>query len=289
MGSISVISGAGSMARRVRGPAICIVAVLAATAAVLPSAGPARAGASPVPRSAAAHRRTASVVTNQDWPAYLFSAQHPSATTGPATITLGNAGNLKAAWKFRELPATGHHQPQGGFSASPTVAGGMVFIGTQTGDFYALRELTGQLLWKHTIDYEQVGNNGNCNNARGIVGTATAAADPQTGNPTVYVPGARYLYAFDAATGCGTGSPSSVPQEARASWALTTTMHLRRSSAGASTRACPQAATSHSCAAVSSPSASTPAASSIASGPIQPVRSAPACGAARRRPTPGYR
>jgi len=56
-------------------------------------------------------------------------------------------------------------------------------------------------VWQTTLDYQQVGNNGNCNNARGIAGTATVAPDPQTGNLTVYVPGARYLYALDAATG----------------------------------------------------------------------------------------
>jgi outer membrane protein assembly factor BamB len=176
------------------------VAVLATVAALIPSAGPARAGASAVLRPAAVHQRLAPVVTNQDWPAYLFSSHHPSATTGPAAITLGNAGSLTAAWKFQEQPPTGN-QPPGGFSASPTVAGGMVFIGSQTGDLYALQESTGQVVWQRTLDYEQVGNNGNCKNARGIVGTATVAADPQTGKPTVYVPGARYLYALDAATG----------------------------------------------------------------------------------------
>jgi polyvinyl alcohol dehydrogenase (cytochrome) len=77
----------------------------------------------------------------------------------------------------------------------------MVFIGSQTGDFYALQESTGQIVWQATLDYEQVGNNGNCGNARGIVGTATVAPDPQTGNLTVYVAGARRLYALDAATG----------------------------------------------------------------------------------------
>src|SRR5262252_3964182 len=176
------------------------VAVLAAAAALMAPAGPARAGARAVPRPAAVHQRLAPVVTNQDWPAYLFSSHHPSATTGPAAITLGNAGSLQAAWKFQEQPPTGN-QPPGGFSASPTVADGMVFIGSQTGDLYALRESTGHVVWQRTLDYEQVGNNGNCKNARGIVGTATVAADPQTGKPTVYVPGARYLYALDAATG----------------------------------------------------------------------------------------
>ena len=149
---------------------------------------------------ATAHQHLASAVTNQDWPAYLFSSHHPSATTGPATITQGNAGTLTAAWMFQEQPPTGN-QPPGGFSASPTVSDGMVFIGSQTGDFYALQESTGKVVWTRTLDYEQVGNNGNCKNVRGIVGTATVAADPQTGKPTVYVPGARYLYALDAATG----------------------------------------------------------------------------------------
>jgi outer membrane protein assembly factor BamB len=176
------------------------VAVLATVAALIPSAGPARAGAGAAPRPAAVPQRLARAVASQDWPAYLFSSHHPSATTGPATITLGNAGSLTAAWKFQEQPPTGN-QPPGGFSASPTVADGMVFIGSQTGDLYALQESTGQLVWKRTLDYEQPGNNGNCKNARGIVGTATVAADPQTGKPTVYVPGARYLYALDAATG----------------------------------------------------------------------------------------
>jgi outer membrane protein assembly factor BamB len=92
-------------------------------------------------------------------------------------------------------------QPPGGFSASPIVADGLVFIGSQTGDFYALNESTGQLAWERTLDYEQVGNNGNCKFARGIVGTATVAADPLTGSLTVYAAGARYLYAMDAATG----------------------------------------------------------------------------------------
>ena len=80
------------MARHARGSAVCGAAVLAIVAAILPSAGPARAGASVVPQSAAARGRQAQVVTDQDWPAYLFSARHPSATAGPATIKLAMPG-----------------------------------------------------------------------------------------------------------------------------------------------------------------------------------------------------
>jgi outer membrane protein assembly factor BamB len=138
--------------------------------------------------------------TSQDWPAYLFAARHRSATSGPTTITPDNAGRLRAVWAFRAKPSTGN-QPPGGFSASPTVAAGKIFIGSETGDFYALRKSTGRVLWHRVLDHEAVGNNGNCKNAHGITGTATVAADPRTGRATVYVPGARYLYALDAATG----------------------------------------------------------------------------------------
>jgi outer membrane protein assembly factor BamB len=173
-----------------------------AIAAAIPAAGagPGPAGASAARRPAAAHPDVNRVVSRQDWPAYLFAARHRSATSGPATITPANAGRLRAVWTFHEKPSAGN-QPPGGFSASPTVAGGRVFAGSETGVFYALRESTGQVIWRRTLDHEAVGNNGACKNTHGITGTATVAADPRTGRATVYVPGARYLYALDAATG----------------------------------------------------------------------------------------
>lgn len=158
------------------------------------------AAAAPAGRLAA-RGATAPGITNLDWPAYLYSVKHRSVTAGPTTITPANAGALAPAWVFTEQPPTRTDQPAGGFSASPTVADGMVFIGSQTGDFYALNETTGQVVWKRTLDYEKVGHNGNCKNVRGIVGTATVAPAPRTGALTVYVAGARHLYALDAATG----------------------------------------------------------------------------------------
>ena len=174
-------------------------AVLGCAAAIPTAAAQERAGAS-APRPAAARPAVNRVATSQDWPAYLFAARHRSATSGPTTITPDNAGRLRAVWAFQAKPSTGN-QPPGGFSASPTVAAGKVFIGSETGVFYALRKSTGRVLWHRVLDHEAVGNNGSCLNAHGITGTATVAADPRTGRATVYVPGARYLYALDAATG----------------------------------------------------------------------------------------
>src|SRR5215472_16407795 len=88
--------------------------VIAAVAAIVPSAGPARAGAAGLARHATAHRPLRWFATSLDWPAYLLGARHTSATTGPAAITPGNAGSLKAAWMFQEQPPTGILQPQGG-------------------------------------------------------------------------------------------------------------------------------------------------------------------------------
>jgi len=200
---LRAISAACQMARaaRLRSRSLVLGVALPATIfSLLQPAARTAGGASAVSHPADVHIAPVTI-TSQDWPAYLFSAGHPSATAGPTAVTVDNAGSLRAAWTFREQPPTGPGQPQGGFSASPTVADGMVFIGSQTGDFYALRESTGHVVWKRTLDYEVVGNNGNCKNVRGIVGTATVAADPRTGNPTVYVAGARDLYALDAATG----------------------------------------------------------------------------------------
>src|SRR5262249_5657326 len=198
--SLPIGSGTAPLARRAGRHFIFWVAAIAATVSILPWAAPAIAGGSAAAQPGAAHQ-IAAVVTKLDWPAYLFGARHPSATAGPSAITVRNAGSLTVAWRFREQPPTGPGQPPGGFSASPVVADGMVFIGSQTGDFYALRESTGKIGWKRTLDYEVVGHNGNCANVRGIVGTATVAADPHTSTPTVYAAGARYLYALNAATG----------------------------------------------------------------------------------------
>jgi outer membrane protein assembly factor BamB len=193
-GRASLACGAGRLY-------VCCVVVLATMMSILPGAAWARAGGSTGRQPGGAHASRAAVATKLDWPAYLFGAGHPSATAGPRAITVENAGRLTEAWRFRQRPPTGRGQPQGGFSASPVVAGGMVFIGSQTGDFYALRESTGQVVWRRRLDYEVVGHNGNCKNVRGIVATATVAGDPLTGAPTVYAAGARYLYAMDAVTG----------------------------------------------------------------------------------------
>jgi outer membrane protein assembly factor BamB len=93
--------------------------------------------------------------------------------------------------------------------ASPTVVAGHVYIGAESGGFYVLDESTGAMVWSRQLDTTP---GGPCP-VRGISSTAAVVPDPVTGISTVYVSGARYLYALNAATGAVAwkteiGSPS---------------------------------------------------------------------------------
>jgi polyvinyl alcohol dehydrogenase (cytochrome) len=78
------------------------------------------------------------------------------------------------------------------------VVNGVVYIGADTGVFYALDEATGAVLWQQFLGFVPAKTCG----ARGIASTATLALDPVSGALTVYVAGGDgYLYALSAATG----------------------------------------------------------------------------------------
>ena len=158
--------------KRSRLPLLAVLAVLAATPPAI--AGPAT-----------------------DWPAYLNNARHSSKSASTA-ITPANAGTLTKAWSFTSPGPTMTGQPGKAFVASPIVSGGRVFIGSNTGVFYALQQSTGAVAWSRFLGFSP---RHTCN-ARGIASTATVAVDPVTERPTVYVSsGDGYLFALDAATG----------------------------------------------------------------------------------------
>jgi outer membrane protein assembly factor BamB len=85
--------------------------------------------------------------------------------------------------------------------ASPAVSAGRVFIGADTGMFYALDEATGAELRSKDLGAQPALT---CP-PRGITSSATVAADPsplRSGIQTVYVAGGDgYLHALDASTG----------------------------------------------------------------------------------------
>jgi len=129
-----------------------------------------------------------------NWRQYLQGPQHSSVSLATA-FTPSNAASASQVWHWQPPAVTGKPPPR--LEASPTVAAGRVYIGAESGGFYALSEATGAVVWSRQLDTEP---NVSCP-ARGITSTAAVQPDPVTGTSTVYVSGARYLYARNAATG----------------------------------------------------------------------------------------
>ncbi len=148
---------------------------------------------------AAAAAGSASGTTFVNWPAYLFGPGHSSFSRNAVAITPANSGSLVTAWTWKPPAPTLTGQPAPTLAASPTVYNGVIYIGTNSGVFFAIRESTGAVIWQRFVAFVPKLT---CNSAKGFTGTATVAPDPVTLRPTVYVGAADgYLYALDAATG----------------------------------------------------------------------------------------
>jgi outer membrane protein assembly factor BamB len=141
-----------------------------------------------------------SMAQTSDWPAYLQGPEHPSYNQFATAITPANASSLVQNWVFSDRPPTKQGQPGVGFNASPTVYNGVVYIGSLTGQFYALNESTGHVLWHRLLGYTT--GKGCSTGQLGISSTAAVATDSVSGKLTIYVGGGNgYLYALDASTG----------------------------------------------------------------------------------------
>ena len=92
-----------------------------------------------------------SAAETSDWPAYLQGPQHSSYNQLATAITPANASALVQNWSFSDRPPMQTGQPGVGFNASPTVLGGVIYIGSNTGQFYAINESTGRVLWHRLI------------------------------------------------------------------------------------------------------------------------------------------
>jgi polyvinyl alcohol dehydrogenase (cytochrome) len=134
-----------------------------------------------------------------NWPAYLFGNEHSSFNAAATAITPANAASLKVYWKWKPAPPTMVGQPSAGLFASPVVVNGRVYIGANTGWFYALDLATKTVVWSKFIGFVAHHTCGK----RGITSTATVVPDPsRAGQLTVYVAGGDgYLYALRASDG----------------------------------------------------------------------------------------
>jgi outer membrane protein assembly factor BamB len=135
----------------------------------------------------------ASAQGSGDWPGYLFDPGHSSYNADATAITTGNLANLKPVWQWFESQALHNRELYG----SPTVVNGVVYIGSLSGNFYAISESTHAVLWSRFLGVSPAST---CGSA-GITSTAAVANDPTTGQ-TVYVNAPDgHLYALNAANG----------------------------------------------------------------------------------------
>jgi outer membrane protein assembly factor BamB len=140
-----------------------------------------------------------SLAQSSDWPGYLFDNGHSSHNALATAITPANASTLVEDWSFIDPQPTFQGQPPASLYSSPTVVNGVVYIGSNTGMFYALDEATGAVLWQQLLGFTTPLS---CDRGQGVISTATVATDPVSGTLAVYVGGGDgYLYALDAATG----------------------------------------------------------------------------------------
>ena len=155
-----------------------------------------------------------------DWHQFLHGPEHGSLSLATA-FTPANARSVRRVWHWQPPAAAG--KPAPALEASPTVVAGRVYLGAESGVFYALTEATGKVVWSRQLGIRPAGN---CR-PLGITATAAVLRDPVTGANTVYVSGARYLYALNAGTGAVVwrteiGPPSASDPDAYYNWSSPT-------------------------------------------------------------------
>jgi outer membrane protein assembly factor BamB len=152
-----------------------------------------------------------------DWPTYGHDAQHTF--HGRTTLTTAAVKKLKVAWFFPTGDAV---------TATPTVVGGTIYVGSWDGNFYALNYETGALRWKHQLSAQNAVTPFPGQHPRAVTsdgGLITSSAWYQVGDATrpdlVIFGGGYTLYALNAATGAlywrhdYTGQPGKPPNPNR--------------------------------------------------------------------------
>ncbi|HLI73118.1 MAG TPA: PQQ-binding-like beta-propeller repeat protein [Acidimicrobiales bacterium] len=132
-----------------------------------------------------------------DWTGYGHDALH--SFHGRTTLTERTVTKLKKAWYF----------PTGdSVTASPTVVGGTVYVGSWDDNFYAIDLATGKLDWKYALSRQDAvtpypGEKPRDISSDGGLVTSSAWYEPKSGHrPDLVIFGGGYtLYALDAHSG----------------------------------------------------------------------------------------
>ncbi|HEX9712559.1 MAG TPA: PQQ-binding-like beta-propeller repeat protein [Actinomycetota bacterium] len=126
-----------------------------------------------------------------DWPTYGHDLSNTRSQPNEDTIDASNVGSLGAAWVFNP---SNHVLNGGGFSNTPIVADGCVYLATNTGYVFSLNADTGQMNWNRNF----VGS------GQTLLG-GIIVGSPVVADGMVFVgvsrPGTPYVAALDQATG----------------------------------------------------------------------------------------
>jgi len=174
-----------------------LVALVVLISVLLGACGSTKSSSSTVASTAPRLPAVPTAVGPWDWPTYGQNAHHTfSAQT---TLTESSAKTLKKAWIY----------PTGdSVTATPTVVGDTVYVGSWDDYFYAVNLETGQLRWKTLVKAQHgvvpyPGQKGRPSDSDGGLITSSAWFEPAgDGRPALVIFGGGYtLYALDAATG----------------------------------------------------------------------------------------
>jgi outer membrane protein assembly factor BamB len=133
-------------------------------------------------------------VTGVDFPAYMHDAAHSSFSSTATTITPTSALSLRYVFQESKIK----HQPRPEFISTPLVLQHVMYIGSNSGEFYAINLSTGAVIWKKFIGFEAKVL---CR-TQGIFATAASGTDPTSGALTVYAAsGDGNVYALRASDG----------------------------------------------------------------------------------------
>ena len=170
--------------------ALLAVSMAAVTAVLVPT------GSSRADRLADLHARGRAT---GDWPQFHDTADHAGVNASETAIGVANAASLAFDWSYATAaPITG----------SPTVSGGVAYIGSGDGKLYALDSKTGALKWSYAT------------------GAGVNAAPAVSGGVVYFGNDAGTVYALDAATGALKWSFATPSQITGAPTVVGTTLYV---------------------------------------------------------------
>ncbi|GAC1517545.1 MAG: hypothetical protein NVS1B12_03540 [Acidimicrobiales bacterium] len=152
--------------------------------------------------SAPLHAAPAPDRSGCDWPMYGHDPARTASTDCPAAPSAATVATLVPTWFHHDADVV---------TATPSVAGGVVYVGAWDGRFDALDLATGAVRWTTLLGRARPGRWADAHTgAYGLITSSAAIADIR-GRRTVFVGGGGSMYALDA-------SRDALPDDQRIRW-----------------------------------------------------------------------